>query len=115
VHERRRAGDEMLAVVHDNESRRCLQVTGQRFYRIPAGQDPDPEHGGDGICDQAFVGQRRQLRPPDPAPIPVQDAASDPLGEARLSAAACPCEGEEPGLGEQRHAPADVAIAADER
>jgi hypothetical protein len=45
----------------------------------------------------------------------VEDAASDPLGEARLPASACPGEGEEAGFGEQRHAPADVAVAADER
>jgi hypothetical protein len=45
----------------------------------------------------------------------VEDAASDPLGETRLPASACPGEGEEAGFGEQRHAPADVAIAADER
>jgi hypothetical protein len=45
----------------------------------------------------------------------VQDVVSDPLGEARLAASACPCEGEQPGFGEQRHAPADIAIAADER
>ena len=115
MHERGGAGDEVLAVVDDDEGRRCLEVTGQRVNRIPAGRDPDPEHRGDGICYQALVGKRRQLRPPDPALIPVQDAASDPLGEARLPATACPGEGEEPGFGEQRHAPADIAIAADER
>ena len=112
--QQRAGGEQMLAVVKDQQERPGAQVLRQRLDQWMLGSLGHAEGRGDRLRHERLILQRRKLHKPDAIGVAALQVPPHLQRQARLARAARSRERQQPRGGEQRRDLATLALATDE-